>query len=242
MRTLTALLALACLPACSTDGPAIEDHLQPLEVRCAPADLAEDAWRCGEDRTVECAHVEGGTVDGIYVDGGEACRPDDYLLSDPGPSRPGDHVIRISQGDAVVCESTLHVVDTTPPVATPRDARLWSPNHKWHDLLPADCAEVHDACDGEVEVRFTYVTSDEAADGQGDGHTSPDIEGDCHGLRLRAERAGGGDGRVYRIGFRAEDAAGNVTEGECRALVPHDQSGREAADSGESLRVDLACD
>ncbi|MCB9546238.1 MAG: hypothetical protein H6706_10340 [Myxococcales bacterium] len=242
MRTLIALLALAALPACSSSDGKLDTGLKPLEVRCADPTTEAEAWRCGEERTVECTHAEGGTEEAIYVDGGEACNPDDYQLSDAGPYRPGDHVITITQGDDAVCESTLHVVDTVPPVAEPHDVALWSPNHKWHELTPADCADIHDACDADVDVRFTYVTSDEVADGQGDGHTFPDVEGDCQTLRVRAERSGGGDGRVYRIGFRAEDDAGNVTEGECRALVPHDQGGTDAVDSGEAVRLELACD
>lgn len=62
------------------------------------------------------------------------------------------------------------------------------------------------------------------------------------GTPLRSDglpRSGGGDGRVYTLGWRAEDAAGNHVEGTCRVVVPHDQSGGGATDSGEDHRVEV---
>lgn len=227
---------------CASNDGAVETGLKPLEVRCAPAELADGEWRCGEERTVECTHHEGGNEEAIYVDGGEACSADDYQLSDPGPYRPGDHVIVVNQGEDEVCQSTLHVVDTTAPTITSRDVQLWAPNHTWHDLSPTECADIQDACDPDVEAHFTWVTSDEAADGRGDGNTHPDIELGCDTLRLRAERTGGGDGRVYHVGVIARDDAGHTTEGTCTVFVPHDQDGDSAVDSGEAVRVEAACD
>lgn len=233
------LLAVA-FAGCSQNDGAVDTSLKPLEVRCAQPEQAEGDWRCGEERTVECTHHEGGTEEAIYVEGGEACDAGTYQLNDPGPYSPGDHTLIVSQDDAPVCQSVLHVVDTTPPVAHPRDVQLWSPNHKWHTLAPADCVDIDDACDADVEVHFTWATSDEVEDGQGDGHTHPDIEVGCDTVRLRAERSGGGDGRVYQVGFIARDDAGNTTEGACTIHVPHDQGGHEVVDSGEAVRVPAA--
>jgi hypothetical protein len=44
-------------------------------------------------------------------------------------------------------------------------------------------------------------------------------------FRLRAERAGGGAGRIYTVGYTAVDVSGNVTTVENYVLVPHDQDG-----------------
>jgi hypothetical protein len=41
---------------------------------------------------------------------------------------------------------------------------------------------------------------------------------------LRAERAGGGNGRVYTLTYRVTDGSGNETEAEAKVYVPHDYS------------------
>jgi hypothetical protein len=78
-------------------------------------------------------------------------------------------------------------------------------------------------------VHFTSATSDELVDDVGDGSHEPDIVFAGPGLvSLRAERQGGGNGRVYTLGWQAVDASGNVARGACTVEVPHDQSGRAA--------------
>ena len=47
------------------------------------------------------------------------------------------------------------------------------------------------------------------------------------------ERAGGGDGRVYEISFRADDGKGGSCSGSVRVGVPHSQNGAAAVDSGQ---------
>ncbi len=72
----------------------------------------------------------------------------------------------------------------------------------------------------------------------GDGNTVNDIVIMDHStFKLRAERQGGGDGRVYGISFRVTDGAGNTTEATCYAGVPHDQSGQAPVDSGPDHTV-----
>ena len=40
---------------------------------------------------------------------------------------------------------------------------------------------------------------------------------------MRAERAGGGNGRVYHIGYTATDGHGETCSGEVLVGVPHDK-------------------
>jgi hypothetical protein len=72
--------------------------------------------------------------------------------------------------------------------------------------------------------KIVSVTSNEPVNGRGDGNTQPDwvIRGD-HGLSLRAERAGGGSGRIYTVVVEAKDCAGNLSETKTvKVIVPHD--------------------
>ena len=87
-------------------------------------------------------------------------------------------------------------------------------------------AEVVDLIDGAPTARIRMLgLGDEPVDGTGDGDTSPDweITGDLT-LRLRAERAGTGSGRVYTITVEARDYSGNTTLETISVIVPKNQS------------------
>ena len=80
----------------------------------------------------------------------------------------------------------------------------------------------------------TGVTQDEPLNGLGDGDTAPDAVIQGSAVLLRAERAGGGNGRVYRIHFSADDGAGGTCTGSVTVCVPHDQGrGAECVDDGQ---------
>ena len=116
--------------------------------------------------------------------------------------------------------------DTMPPAFKSLDASpgtLRPPNHKMVDVTVS--AEVVDLIDGAPTARIVSVSSDEPVDGTGDGDTSPDweITGDLT-LRLRAERAGTGSGRVYTITVEARDYSGNTTLETISVTVPKNQS------------------
>lgn len=138
----------------------------------------------------------------------------------------GEHAVSVSvsDGDAapVTCEFTVTVVDTTAPEITgvvPNPATLWPPNHKMKTVKVAVKAE--DAC-GEVTTRIIGVTSNEPVNGTGDGDTGPDWNIiDDQKVQLRAERSGGGNGRVYTITVEATDEAGNSSTSTTEVKVPH---------------------
>ena len=78
-----------------------------------------------------------------------------------------------------------------------------------------------DNCGGTVSSVLT-VTSDEPMDGTGDGDTGPDWEViNNQSVKLRAERSGSGDGRVYTITITATDAAGNTSTSSVEVRVTH---------------------
>jgi hypothetical protein len=60
-------------------------------------------------------------------------------------------------------------------------------------------------------------------------------------VQLRAERDGGGDGRVYTITFRVRDTAGNTGFATAQVIVPHDQGHPNAVDSGVAYTVISGC-
>jgi hypothetical protein len=108
---------------------------------------------------------------------------------------------------------------------------LWPPNHK---LRPVTLT-VTDPDGDPVTVTITSVRQDEAVQGQGDGRTAPDavLGSESDQVRLRAERSGLGDGRVYGVGFRASDGNGGSCTGRALVGVPHDRGrGRVPVNSG----------
>jgi len=158
--------------------------------------------------------------------------------------------LEVSDGYAAsVCEALVTLEDHRPPVIEAIDEPLvlWPPNHKYADYTPdmfiksatTACGEPLDLMGAQViEVR-----SDEPDDATGDGHTINDIVIDCPNLvKLRAERRGGGDGRVYTIVYRITDENGMSADVEGTVVVPHDQSHLDAGMDAGGFTVTPDCD
>lgn len=129
----------------------------------------------------------------------------------PTPYRAADH-------DPLVVGLAL---DSVPPAltltATP--TTLWPANHKLVRVQVT--ASATDAVDAAPAIEFVSATSSEPDDGRGDGNTTGDIvQLDAYTFLLRAERAGGGSGRVYTLTYRATDATGNSSLASVQVLVP----------------------
>ncbi|WP_159398086.1 hypothetical protein [Sorangium cellulosum] len=250
---MCAISLSALLVGCNNDEP-IGGSAQALVVECVDpgGEIPAGEWVCGEERVVECTSARGTYVATIYAElTAGACAEATVTVSDEGPFALGSHEVVVTaevEGGEVeaasLCASELVVVDTTAPVLTDRLAELWPPNHKFHTITVDDCVAVEDACDDEVEVTFTYAASDEPRNDTGDGNTEEDIVNlGCGSVELLAERKGNGDARVYTLGVRAVDASGNVTEGECHVIVPHDQGGKVPVDSGIAYQEEApACE
>jgi hypothetical protein len=158
---------------------------------------------------------------------------------------PGTYVMTYNAVDtcgnpAVQVIRTVEVVDTTSPVITAKEAaEIWPPNHKYAEYKLSDLVTVEDACDGSLDIdamgAIVSIYSDEPEDvkGNGDGNTKDDIVIVGPGsFKVRAERQGAGNGRVYGISFVLADPAGNATTATAFVSVPHDQSGKAAVDDG----------
>jgi len=114
--------------------------------------------------------------------------------------------------------------DGVPPVfgtVTASPSVLWPPNHK---MVPVTItAPVTDGVDPGPVTRIVAVSSNEPANGAGDGSTAEDwqVTGPLT-LNLRAERSGKGSGRTYTVTVESRDASGNASRAEATVTVPHD--------------------
>jgi hypothetical protein len=128
-------------------------------------------------------------------------------------------------GNLTTHDQVITAKDTTRPVfsnvyADP--AVLWPPNHKMIDVTVN--YTVTDNCSDAAHITSTLaVTSNEPINGTGDGDTAPDWEIiDNQHVRLRAERAGNGTGRIYTITITSTDDCGNTATTTTTVTVPHD--------------------
>ncbi len=114
-------------------------------------------------------------------------------------------------------------LDRTAPSCTCRVTpnQLWPPNHQ---LVPVRATLT--LSDDATGFTLVSVTSNEPDNGPGDGNTTNDIQGfalntpDTVG-QLRAERSGGGAGRVYTLTYATVDQARNRSTCSATVTVPH---------------------
>jgi hypothetical protein len=125
-----------------------------------------------------------------------------------------------ASGNAATDSFNVTVQDTTAPVIggiTADPSVLFSPNHKLADINLSYAAK--DVV--STPVCSLSAVSNEPDNGTGDGDTSGDIVIlDANRLRLRAERAGNGNGRIYTITVSCQDEAGNTSNGTTTVSVP----------------------
>ncbi len=202
----------------------------------------------GDDVTLECESDGGAsyTLNGSVPDGADVTfewttappvdLEDADTLTPTGTFPAGDTLVTLDAVDPVAMLSgsdslTVTVEDTQPPVvqALADPMVLWPPNHKLRTVNVR--IRVQDACTArdDLQVELVSVESDEPDNGQGDGNTVDDIQDadlgtDDRQVSLRAERSGGGDGRVYTLTYRVTDGGGNQTDAEAKVYVPHDYS------------------
>jgi VCBS repeat-containing protein len=145
----------------------------------------------------------------------------------PDPGYTGTDTFDYVAGDGTdssnLATVTVNVNDTQAPtvncaVAT---ALLWPPNS---DLVNVGLTVSASDNDGEAPTVQIDVFSDEDDTTQLDG-MSPDARDIAPvTLRLRAERSGVGDGRVYVIRIKATDQSNNTSYSYCTVVVPRSQS------------------
>ncbi|MBI5304482.1 MAG: lamin tail domain-containing protein [Chloroflexi bacterium] len=157
------------------------------------------------------------TLDHTLVSNGIFARPrafDVVHVNSEFAAHASDHEPQVSR----LC------VDRTAPTlnvgVSPNS--LWPPNHKYVDVKAT--VTKSDNADPSPSLALVSVTSNEPDNGLGDGDTANDIVTvDDFNFKLRAERSGNGNGRIYTITYRLTDACGNVTTKNATVSVPLNQ-------------------
>ena len=123
---------------------------------------------------------------------------------------------RVSDHDPVIvglCTPPSLSVSVSPNV-------LWPANHKYR-TVEATLTSTSDV----ASVTLLSVTSNEPDNGLGDGDTANDIViVDNDTIKLRAERSGTGDGRIYTIIYQATNTCGATVTATATVTVPHSKS------------------
>jgi predicted extracellular nuclease len=117
--------------------------------------------------------------------------------------------------------------DVSPPVitATATPSTLWPPNHQ---QVPVNVSvTVTDDAGNAIAPTLVSAVSNEPDNGLGDGDTPGDVVMvDSFNFLLRAERAGGGEGRIYTITYSATDSCGNTATTSTTVSVPKNRSNK----------------
>jgi hypothetical protein len=125
---------------------------------------------------------------------------------------------RDAAGNQASCTQTIVVNDTQAPTitgATANPSTLWPPNHKMRDVTIS--YNVTDNCTATSQITSTLsVTSNEG--GPDDWQII-----DAHHVKLRSEREGGGNGRIYTITITSRDSKNNASTKTVTVTVPHNQ-------------------
>lgn len=97
---------------------------------------------------------------------------------------------------------------------------IWPPNHS---MVAESIVGVTDPYQSPLTITITGIEQDEPVEVHGSGNTEPDGSGVGTPIAyVRAERAGGGTGRLYFISFQASVLSNVQCSGMVEVYVPHD--------------------
>ena len=127
--------------------------------------------------------------------------------------------------DVLKVTATSAAVNVSSSVGTPL---LWPPNH---DLVNVGlAATAATACDQNPTIGVSVYSNESDTEDTGSGNFSPDAKDAAPGaLRLRSERKGDGDGRVYLIVSKGSDHYGDSGYACSAVIVPQNHSAASVA-------------
>jgi hypothetical protein len=229
----------------AADGQA-ESNVATVTITVTPVDdppvALDQSLATPEDTplpvTLTAVEVDGDALAFTVVGGpthGSLAGTPPSLVYTPDPDYHGPDAIVFKANDGHSDSNLATVAITVTPVndppgcdaATVDAGTLWPPNHA---MVDAQVLGVGDVDGDPVTVQATAVRQDEPVNGNGDGNTSPDAT--LSPLRVRRERSGQGDGRVYHVTFQGSDGRGGTCTGTVTVCVPHDQSPPTCGDGG----------
>jgi hypothetical protein len=229
----------------AADGQA-ESNVATVTITVTPVDdppvALDQSLATPEDTplpvTLTAVEVDGDALAFTVVGGpthGSLAGTPPSLVYTPDADYHGPDAIVFKANDGHSDSNLATVAITVTPVndppgcdaATVDAGTLWPPNHA---MVDAQVLGVGDVDGDPVTVQATAVRQDEPVNGNGDGNTSPDAT--LSPLRVRRERSGQGDGRVYHVTFQGSDGRGGTCTGTVTVCVPHDQSPPTCGDGG----------
>ncbi len=187
--------------------------IHPIPSNATFVDAVGDGWSCTMDTlNLTCQRSSVGSFEiappllvSVVPSGGD-------LSIDGTVFVDGDVNGANDSATATVVVESVDPLDCNSAVAS--STELWPPNHVFVGI------DV-EGLDPGVVPTVTSVRQDEPVEGTGDGNTSPDAELHPDGsASVRRERSGGGDGRVYHLGFSATDGE-RTCEGVVTVCIPH---------------------
>ncbi len=123
--------------------------------------------------------------------------------------------------------------------AVPSVGSIWPPDHR---MIPISVAGMK-ADDPAITlfVAINGIWQDEPTSGLGSGDTPIDGTKNADGTAfIRAERSAKGDGRVYHLGYTADDGYGGTCRGVVKVCVPRDASKTPTCGDQGALYVSTA--
>jgi len=178
---------------------------------------AQNVVLASNGTTTTFASLAAGTSETVVFTAAVGCGAAQGSIVNTTTSVTSDTPDPASGNNAAIVSITVSNAAPTITGLSTSVTTLWPANHKWVDVTLAYA--VQDAC-GPVAVSVS-VTSNEPVNGPGDGNTTPDwVIVNDHLVRLRAERSGGGQGRVYTITVTATDEAGQSAQASIEVTVP----------------------
>lgn len=129
-------------------------------------------------------------------------------------------------GNTATCSQVITVNDDVAPQVvglSTSQTSLWPANHTMRDITVN--YTVSDNCVNGPTYSMS-ITSNEPVNGVADGDTDPDWEVvDNHHIRLRAERAANGTGRIYTITITVNDGCNPTVTATTQVVVVHNITG-----------------
>lgn len=177
----------------------------------------------GSNDTQTCSFAwgDGATTAGIAVTGGTCQSSHTYAAGTPTASIT---VTATDDDGGSTQQSLTRTLNRAPSctAVTPSLTELWPPNHTLQLIVLGGATDP----DGDpLAYAITSVRQDEPTNGLGDGDTAVDAVSAGPGMvRIRAERSGNGDGRVYTIRFTVSDGKGGSCAGSVNVTVPKSAS------------------